>query len=530
MNLSSIRDGGPLDPLVPIVDNLNAQGIRPQDALHAAALLESQGWTDVRAVRAGYRDVFHMGEALHDATQRQGLRREATPPPEIRGFRLVVRNFVSYLRGMTFALPMLLLSLAVVTLHYSLISYVHYSTSIATAIGIGTIASFLVTGGFSQAIAHEGLFYLSQGLYALGRHLCMRFVRWGIVVAILGWVGAFLANTLLLLLPWPLFWVASLFYVLLAGLWLVASLLYMLEREPAILVILAVGVLVVWASLTYLHLPMMTSQGLGLVAVDLITWGAGLFYFARLERKEDRSIPLEFDRRWSAVVQVSRPFFLYGLVYFAFLFTDRLLAWSAPAAFHPYFLWFQNSYELGLDWALWTFVFPMGLIEVYVDAMFRRIAKRRVTQDVTSLKEFNLSFAREHRRTTIFVAITGVLTIIVTVIVLALLGRLGILPDPLRNLVTREAFSLAAPAYLLVAIALQNTLVLFSLNDPGPAVRAVAWSLAVDFVLGFLFSRLVGYQWAAVGLLLGSLTFAILAARFSARVVGRLDFNLIRLL
>jgi hypothetical protein len=482
----------PQDDLVGrLVTEITDSGAAPLDPLHAAALLEARGWTDQRANEYAFADVFALGSAVYARSSLEDREIGRAAPPEERGMRRALSVMRSYLRGMTFALPMILLSMSVVVLHFSTVSYIRFSTAIATAIGMGTIGSFLVTGGFSQALAHEGLFYISQELYSLAHHYSRRVIASGFLAALIGWILGVLLNEAFQIFPLWMVGVATLFY------WL-------------------------W--------PMMLSQAVALFVTDVGVFSAAAYYFDRLETHEDTSIALEFRRRWSAILQVIRPYFAYGAIYFAFLFMDRLVAWSAPATYHPYVLWYQNSYELGLDWSLWTFILPMGLIEVYVDTLFRRIEARRHMQTVNDIQAFNSQFVREHRRVTLWVAVTGLLTALVVVLVLQLLSQLGILADPLNDPITRSTFLFAAPSYMLIAVALQNTLVPFSVNMVEGAVRAATWALAVDLVIGFIFSRTIGYQWAVIGLLAGAIMFAVLSVRTARKVIYRLDFNLIRLL
>lgn len=517
-----------------IVSRLAAElvdaGSAPLDSLHAAALLEAQGWTDQRAAEYAFADVFALGAAVHSRTSQETDDVARGAPPEKRGVRRLLSVVRSYIRGMTFALPMLLLSMSVVFIHFSTVSYVRFSTAIATAIGVGTIGSFLVTGGFSQAIAHEGLFYISQGLYSLSRHFCRKVISTGLLTVVAAWIIAVLANALFQIVPLWMVGVGTVYYFLLAVLWLGASLLYMLRREPTILLLFAFSIAVVYVLFRIVHWPMMVAQAVGISAIDLGVFAAATYFFGRLESTEDPNVSLRFNRRWSAIIQVARPYFLYGAVYFAFLFIDRLVAWSAPAAYHPYVLWFQNAYELGLDWALWTFVLPMGLIEVYIDAVFHRVEARRNALTVHDVQDFNTRFVGEHSRVTLWVAVTGLLTALVVVLVLQLLSSLGILANPLVNPITRSTFLFAAPSYMLIAVALQNTLVPFSVNMVRGPLRSVTWGLAADLVIGFLCSRIFGYQWAVLGLLAGSITFALVSMSTARGVIHRLDFNLVRLL
>ena len=43
-------------------------------------------------------------------------------------------------------------------------------------------------------------------------------------------------------------------------------------------------------------------------------------------------------------------------------------------------------------------------------------------------------------------------------------------------------------------------------------------------VVGYVLSRIIGYQYSAVGMAIGSLTFAVLATRNALRMMSNLDY------
>ncbi len=74
-------------------------------------------------------------------------------------------------------------------------------------------------------------------------------------------------------------------------------------------------------------------------------------------------------------------------------------------------------------------------------------------------------------------------------------------------------FVLGAVGYLLFSLALFDALMLFSLNQARRVVRALAPALALNLLVGYIFSHALAVPYAAVGLVLGGAWFTIDARR-----------------
>ncbi|MCL6650347.1 MAG: heme exporter protein CcmB [Chloroflexi bacterium] len=85
-------------------------------------------------------------------------------------------------------------------------------------------------------------------------------------------------------------------------------------------------------------------------------------------------------------------------------------------------------------------------------------------------------------------------------------------------------FNWALVAYAFVAAGLLNAMIFFSLSRPEMAVRSIALGLMLDFGVGFVSSRLLGYQWAVAGLVAGSVVFAVTGSIQMFQVMRRLDY------
>ncbi len=513
-----------------LVQWVASTGVHPIDAFHVAAMLEMNGWTDYRAVSLGYEDVFALAETIHAALRTTRYREPGVQEEKVPWYKVIFRTVMLYLRGLVFAAPMVLSSFSVIAIGYSLWSYVGFSTEIATGIALGTFGSFLVAGGFTQAIARRGLFYLSQYQYDLARRASLQLLMVGLAVALVNAVLLAVLMVLIPILPWAILRVAWFYYVVLTITWLGTGLLYMLQKELIVLALVAGGIGLVYVQHELYGVEMMTAQWWAMGAIALGTVIAAIVTMSRLVAAKDTDARIHgVMPRWSQVSRSLSPYFMYGTVYFALLYTDRILAWSKPETFHPYVIWFLGDYELGLDWALWTLVLPMGLVEIYIHALFRRMSRRQRVFTIDKVTQFNRSFRRDHTLLSGLVLLASALSMILIIVVINFLQRIGALPvDPLEQEITRFVFYIAAPAYSLVTVGLQNALVLFSLNDPWPAVRACSWSLVGDLIVGFLGSRYGGHQWAVLGLLTGAILFAVLSTRAVFHVLDHLDLSLMR--
>jgi hypothetical protein len=512
-----------------LVRLITSSEAHPLDVAHVAAMLELNGWTDGRALNLGYEDVFELAEALWAAAASDSRQARALPRDEPAWYIRVVHVIRLYIRGLSFAAPMLLSSASVLALKYSLWSYVKFDTEIATAIALGTFASFLVAGGFTQSIARRGLFYISQEQYGLARWSSFRLVLAGFGATLVVALAMVLFVLFIPVFPWRIVSVAVLYFVPLTLIWLGIGLLYMLNQEPAILALIALGIAVVYVLFEILNVPMMTAQVVGMSLVVIGSFGLDAYLLFYLEMRNAREFGQGIVMRWSQVGYSLAPFFVYGIVYFALTFVDRVMAWSRPQEFHPYFLWFLGDYELGVDWALWTLILPMGIVEIYIDGLFQRLKRRSEWYTVDRIAEFNEHFRREHLRTTFVVAVAGLVGIFMVLGIIIWLKNIGFIPfSPLDEPHTRFVFFWAAPAFSVVTVGLQSVLVLFSLNEPWPAARACGIALLANVVVGFLASRFFYYWWAVLGLVVGAFLFAVLTTREALKVLSRLDYFLMR--
>ncbi|MEO0815084.1 MAG: hypothetical protein AAFY60_19645, partial [Myxococcota bacterium] len=153
------------EKIADLVDFIIEQTGRPMNFWAVAALLESRGLRDVDAIEQyERRHIFQLAKDVFDRV----VVKVDTLPPEKResqrpGFGALLRDFVRfYLKGTVFALPMAGQIVAILLLRYSLWAWLEFSVMQASLVAIGTIGSFVISGGLIQAIGREGTFYQGQ--------------------------------------------------------------------------------------------------------------------------------------------------------------------------------------------------------------------------------------------------------------------------------------------------------------------------------------------------------------------------------
>ncbi len=507
-----------------VTDVLDQIG-RPVDAWAVAATLESFGLRDIDADRYGRRDIFELADSVH-ASCREQMRDRPLPAPELRSlhWKQRLRTFFRYYaKGASFALPMVVQTGSVLVLGYALWSDLTFDLFAATTVSIGTILSFIVTGGFVQSIGRLGRFYLEQKAFLLAREIIWRLIRLGgIFTLVVG--GALVAlSQALHLLPQDMVLQAAMYYVLLSALWLTLAVLYTLEQEVRIGACVIAGIIVISVVRTFTTWSVFVGHWIGLTATILIVTVIAKRGLDRGAAEGSATSKLSKLPRPSLLCYLVSPYYLYGVMYFTFLFLDRLVGWSAGD--DPLFFWFNTPYEIGLGMALLSMVLPLAQLEYTVHAFSTQVIdvqKRFPGEQITA---HNRYFRRFYLRQVLLLGLLSAVSAPLVLLVFIVLGErlpavAGVIDDP----VLLRVFWVGALGYALLVLGLMNGVFFFSLSRVAFVLRALGLGLGVNLVIGFVLSRHLEFWWSVVGMAAGALAFATVTVLYALRVVRRMDY------
>jgi hypothetical protein len=501
----------------------------PKDRWEIAAQLEVMGFRDSDArERFGTLDLFEAADAIL-ALFHAGKLRPAGDVAEREKAKNPVLQFLRfYFDGLMFSMPMVLQGCTMLLWGYGLWGAVDLDVRTGSAIALGFIGSYIVSSGFAWAIVRRGLFYFYQKEGGLARWSALRIWWISVRVVLALMVPALALNFVYEFLPLNLFLVALAYYAGLALLWLNWSLVYLVGRTFWLLFVLAVSIALVVFCARVLGWPIIAANMAGLVVADLLAFAVGLRGLNRWAR-EAGGKPAVNPPRVAVLVYSTAQVFFYGLLYSAFIFTDRILAWTSTRGredFPPYPFWLNARYELGMDLGLIVVVLLAGVVEYTTQQFSIRLVDEQKRARSTSASSFLKEFLSFYRRNALVVTLCGVAAVGLASVAAELLRAV---PDPqlqesLRSETTIRVFWLAAIAYAIFMLALQSILMLVILARVDLAVRAMAIAFAVNIAAGFVISRSVHYSGSVVGLLAGCIVLAVLGHRSVRRLLGDLDY------
>lgn len=514
------------EQLRPWVEKVLSEVEQPKDHWEVAAHLEVSGIRDLDAQQEfGCADVFELAKqiiALIPEIQADSLHR----PP--RQASLPWRFLKAYVKGLLFSMPMAAQIFAMILFGYSLWAWVDFIPWEATAIGLGTVASFVVTGGFAQAIARRSLFYIHQNLYVLTKRVCYRFFFAGLAAVVVLGIFLFLLNLLFEFVSSSIAFYAQLYYLLLSTLWLSLSILYMLRQQLLFTVITVVGITVVHLVVLFTRWRMIAAHSLGLVTAILLSFIAGWVILYRRAKQAKGEEAISELPRASMLVYAVAPYFWYGALYFAFLFADRIMAWSGGRGrgLLPYFIWFDTPYELGMDWALLCFVLTVGVLEFTIQEFSERIVPAERVAPADRIEKFNRRFTRFYYIHLLLFLLVSLLSITGTYWGMSFLRHTGLFPfiEVFFNPLTKFVFWWAAIGYVFLVWGLFNSVFLFALSRPALVLRSLGIAFLVNLVVGFILSRAFRYELAVVGLTSSSLVFMLISGYYARRAFAHLDY------
>jgi hypothetical protein len=398
-----------------------------------------------------------------------------------------------------------------------------------SAIALGFIASYVVTGGFMQTNVRRGLFYLYQDEPWLARWTALRAWSISLRVTLLLLAPALLVNALFHLMPWSIVLTAAAYYVALSILWLNWALLYLVRKTWMFLVTTGVALAVVLFAAKVLHVSPIGANAVGLIVADALSFALALWNLNRTGRASTRPGVVNPPRLTVLVYSTSK-FFLYGLLYNSFLFADRLIAWTSATGredFPPYGFWLNVRYELGMDLALVVVMLLSGIVEHATQRFSEELVPREKRVKSVDVARFVDGARHEYRRRVIALAGAAILALGAAAGVALALREMPSLPihQALLTATATRVFIVASLAYVVFMFALQNVLMLLTLSRVELVVRSVAVALAANVAVGFICSRAIHYSAAVFGLLAGAMVLAFLTGRAMRAVLGELDYH-----
>ncbi|MDZ7771262.1 MAG: hypothetical protein U5K31_00715 [Balneolaceae bacterium] len=464
----------------------------------------------------------------NNGRRRNGMHK--APALDLPGEGSLIRTFLRHFgKGLLGMAPLFSQILSVVLVSYSLWAWLFFNEFQATMVALGTISAFLVTGGLSFYASREITSYLQRDTPGLAARTARQVLGMGVGLLLAAALGLHVLNLLTPLFPHSML-IMSNAYMFFIGTWLLAStLLYAMERYMAILYATLGGTAAVILGMEVLGWGIYLSHWTGMLLSALAMAVHGLRILDRQQQKDNGNNGKDFSLPPLAQkFYQNRRYFLYGTLYFLFLFMDRLMAWSAGSPPPEYPLWFDTSYELGMDWALIGLILITASSEYSINRFSELVLPLQEKLSRTSQHRFKAFFRHFYRRQVLILLGVAVSSILASYFAVHSLrgfaDEVRLIHDFFSNEVLYPVFWLASLGYLFTALGLMNTLFFFTIGRPAKVVRAMTAALLVNASVGFACSRLISYEFAVLGLVAGGFTLAGLTVYYLLEMFDNLPY------
>jgi hypothetical protein len=501
--------------LLKLIAQVEEVSPRLVDSWQAMAIVESLGYTDrIIQEEFGFADVLEIGGYIYRQNN-PVLPTKQTTLPTSNWKKTAINELYAFVeqfsRSFVYAIP--LISLLILGNVESDHAWKFIPPQLAASFTLATLASLITSGGFVQAIARRGEFYLGLGFPQQARRACISLLGLGMltsfVLAVFGtWFGFYrnlFADEYLVL--------GAVYYLVLSLLWMLLSILSIqwVWGTPLTLI-----------GLTGLFLLLKFEIGLGaleaqIIAIFFTLIGSFiLIWFLFKRQKIDIPVGEKIELPdLSATVYLLAPFFSYGIVYFCFIFADRLVAgWSVDAASGLIFA-IDSAYQRAMDLALLNFLLAVPLSEYLAYRLIRYWYKKAKIVSFENMailsKQLNL----------VYWLLIGILFLFFALLVTFIVG----IPTPQPWATIDTSLSLfGCLGYLFLVMGLLNAVVLFSLNLASAAIASLFPSLIVNFIVGYIAANAIAPNWAVLGLVIGSAVFMFLSRRQMLKAIKNPDY------
>ena len=485
-------------------------------AREIAALIESLGYTDRSAAQWGFPDIFSLAESLFARIQQNPAQEEKA---KLRDERLSLwAEAECAMRKFSLSLAYAFPWMVMLTLDYLRPGALKVSPEIGGALSLSLIASLITSGGFVQMICRGGNFYYGLKEPALAHRTCISLLNIGLTGSLALAMLGMMAGSYFHLFKGNYLVLAAIDYLALSLLWMLCAVLSVQGISWCIPLIFSLSILI-GGLMKLLFEPGTTILLVlcPLVAV-LCAFGCVLVGAYHSQRKHPQG--KDSARPRGAVLFITlAPFYIYGTLYFSFLFADRLTAGSAVPWVSGLSFGIDAAYKQGTDLVLLAFLITAALVEYLADSFLR--FWQRLAAELPQAASWPLmqSLRKRHSKS---------MAAIFTAFVVVALGTWFVFS---RSIAPRSSPRLLQTAvlgglgYLMLSVALLEIIILASVNSISMASLAVAIGVAVNLIIGYGLSHLWGVQYAAAGLLAGSTVVLWISNAAVRRVLHRPDYH-----
>jgi hypothetical protein len=486
------------------------------DAWEITAILEALGYTD-RMIQEdfGCPNAMILGEFIY--AQRDRFAETKDPQSQLADvtptFRQEVVTFIDeFSHSFVYTIPFIVfLLLNYLPIDNGLELLPHKLTPL---FAIATMGSLITSGGFVQMISRRGAFYNGLQDPVQGNRVCIPILWMGIVTSIFcavigiffGFYQSIAADEYII--------VAGIYYAVLSIIWMLFAITSIQTKKIGIIVLIGITILFAILRIVF-DLGAIESQII-VMTLALIVLSIAVIVNAIKNRphrpKVGELVPLP---SLSSLIYLLAPHFCYGVVYFSFIFADRLAASIATGKNYVLVKGNNLDYQDSMDLALLNLLLIVPLIEYFSYKLVSYWYRQTKKSNIKEVQNLPLKIEGRYRQLMKNTWICFVMLMTITTLLMHILNR-GF-PEKIVTII-------GCVGYVFFAIGLFNSIILLTLDRLKDVLKSLIPATTINFLLGYILSNLFGVYFAAIGLLVGAVYFAWLSGKRLLQVTKQPDY------
>lgn len=429
-----------------------------------------------------------------------------------------------YPLGIFHLLPILIQISSIIIFGYSLWTFIGFNQVQSTAVVLGVVLGLISTSGFVQVIGRQASFYWNHENYAMVKQTVDFLIRTGTISIGCFMMAATLINCLFYFYPFRMLLIAFIYTFLIGFLLLLLAPFHTIKQQWVISLAIFLGTLVAVGLKTFTDFEIYFTHWIG-IGVAIITAKSYLIWFFKIILKDQKQ-SLKVKIKKSVVFYHNYRYFFYGLFLYMFIFMDRILAWSSTMnGSLPYIVFFNKNYELGMDSAILVLLLLSGVLEYGIASFSKFLEMGEKSTSFRLCQSFRAQLVRLYwQQVLIFFGTAALIFVMFYILVESSWGFEAYLNESLNDVILRVGI-IGGIGYLFLAWGMLNTLYLFTLGCPTKPLKAIMVASVFNFIIGFICSRFVGYEYSVIGMFFGSVIFMVLTLKANLDFLKKLDYH-----
>ncbi len=520
-----------------LLDNIKKRNGKPANSKVIAATIESYGLRDIDIKNDySFTSIIEISEYLFNRinnTENSQLKNANQLKAEAKEYkRIHLSSYIGgrsklfvrdYSTGLFHLFPILIQIITIIIFGFSLWTYTGFNNLQSTAIVFGVIIGLVSTGGFVQIIGKEVSFYWYNKDFQTARSIIKKVIILGIKSMIVLFALIITINFFIPLYPLLFIGIVFVYAFLIGILILTVAPLYTIKKRFIISIAISIGTLLsLWLHLNT-KIPTYFAHWIGILTSLSIPM-LYLQYFFKKEIKLNIGIPQTIPKITYTIYKNMNHFF-YGVLVYAFIFMDRIIAWSSHSGRDfPYIIYYEKDYEIGMDLAILVFFFLSGVLEYSIASFTRYVDYFQHTKKYNEINKFNEKMTRLYNNNIkLFVVSSLIIFLLLYLVITQPWGYQSSFNETLSS-ISLSVCLIGSLGYLFLTFGMLNVLYLFTLNKHEKPLRSITVACIINLITGVFASRIISYEYASIGMLIGAFIFAVLTTRTTRKFFKNIDY------